>query len=293
MKTIVITGANSGIGYETAKELALKGNTIIAASRQKSESLNAIKSLNDLCNKKKSIGKVIFYDLDLMSFKSVKDFTEKVKNDFPIIDILICNAGIMNSHYKLTINGYESQFQTNFLSHYYLTILLIENILKSDNPKVINVCSASAEKGKIDSIDKLEKISKVSENEYNAMTSYRESKLAQQTAVTELSKMDGFKKIKFSLIHPGIVNTNLFYRSSGMFYRFVMLPFVYLGYAFGFFKTPGKGAETTLFLSENDNYETGYYWHKTEKIEPNPISKNRNYSSELIRWVENLLFNGN
>lgn len=289
MKTILITGANSGIGYETAKYLALKGNVIIAASRQNDETLHKINSLNELCLSKKTKGEIFFYHLDLMSLKSVKEFAEKVKTDFPIIDILICNAGIMNSPYKLSADGFESQFQTNFLSHYYLTKLLFDNINKSDNPKVINVCSASAEKGLIDSVNKLEKISKISKDEYDAMTSYRESKLAQQASVMELSRLNEFRKIKFSLIHPGIVNTNLFYRNSGKFYKIAMLPFVYLGYALGFFKTPQKGAETTLFLAENDNYESGYYWHKKKKIDPNPISKNRNYCIELIRWTDTLI----
>jgi NAD(P)-dependent dehydrogenase (short-subunit alcohol dehydrogenase family) len=290
MKTIIITGANSGIGYETAKDLALKGNTIIAASRKKDETLKIIESLNNLCATEKSSGKVVFYDLDLMSLKSVENFSKKIKIDFPVIDILICNAGIMNSPYKITSDGYESQFQTNFLSHFYLTILLIENILKSEVPKVINVCSASAEKGVIDSFEKIERISKVSENEYDSMNSYRESKLAQQISVVELSRMKEYKKIKFSLIHPGIVNTNLFYRNSGMLYKMTMLPFVYMGYAFGFFKTPKKGAETTLFLAENDHYETGHYWHKTKEIEPNSITKNIRYSKELVLLTKNSLF---
>lgn len=145
------------------------------------------------------------------------------------------------------MDGYEQQFQTNFLSHFYLTQLLIDTILKSENPKIINLCSASAEKGVLNSIDELEKISTVSEQEYDAMQSYREAKLAQQISVMHFARMPEYKKIKFSAIHPGIVNTNLFYRNSGMLYKIAMLPFVYLGYAFGFFKTPKQGAKTSIF----------------------------------------------
>lgn len=289
MKTIIITGANSGIGYETAKHLALQGNTVVAASRKKEETLKVVDSINQLCNAGNTKGKVVFYDVDLMNLKSVDDFAAKLNEDFPIIDILICNAGVMNAPYKLSVDGYESHFQTNYLSHFFIITKLINNILKSGNPKVINVCSASAEKGTLNTIKELEKISTVSEVDYTAITSYRESKLAQQTSIVALSRLPVYKKIKFSLIHPGIVNTNLFYRNSGPLYKAVMTPFVYLGYLFGFFKTPKQGAETTLFLVENDDYETGHYWHKTNMITPNPISQNKVYANELYTWSKNLL----
>jgi len=287
VKTIIITGANSGIGYETAKFLALKGNRVIAASRHKDETIRIIDNLNLQCKKANSKGIVKFYHLDLNDLKSVKSFTEKIIVEYSSIDTLICNAGIMNSPFKTTIDGIEQQFQTNFLSHFYLTHLLIGTIIKSDNPKIINVCSASAEKGTINTIDELEKISKVSETEYNAMKSYREAKLAQQVSIMHFAIMTAYKKIKFSVIHPGIVNSNLFYRNSGILYKVAMLPFVYLGYAFGFFKTPKQGAKTTLFLSENDDYESGFYWNNAKKLTPNPISKDENYSIQLYEWTMN------
>jgi NAD(P)-dependent dehydrogenase (short-subunit alcohol dehydrogenase family) len=292
MKTIVITGANSGIGYETAKHLALEGNTVIAASRKKESTLQAIKELNRLCADKGSKGKVVFFDLDLTSLKSVAYFAGRVKEQFSVIDTLICNAGIMNTPYRLTGDGFESQFQTNFLSHFYLTQLLIDTVLKSDNPKIISVCSASAEKGTIASVRDLAAISRVEESNYDAMRSYRESKLAQQVSVMHMSRQERYRKIKFSLIHPGIVNTNLFYRNSGAWYRIVMAPFVYLGYLFGFFQTPARGAQTSIYLAENDDYETGRYWHHRKQLTPNPISQDQKYSEELWDWTVEQLDKG-
>ena len=116
------------------------------------------------------------------------------------------------------------------------------------------------------------------------MTSYRESKLAQQVSVIEFARQRQYQKIKFSLIHPGIVNTNLFYRNSGNLYKIVMLPFVYLGYVFGFFKTPKQGAETSILLSETDGYESGSYWTKQKQLTPNPITEDLEYSRELWNW---------
>ncbi len=284
MKTIIITGANSGIGYETAKELALNGSVIVAASRDREETREKINDLNKLCQQSNATGTVIFYDLDLADLQSVRTFIHKVAADFPIIDTLICNAGVMKPPYQRTVDGYEMQFQVNFLSHFMISHGCMNNLLRSQNPKIINLCSASAEKGRIETIEALKTISAIPEDHYHGMTSYRESKLAQQVSVMEFARQTQFKDIKFSLIHPGIVNTNLFYRNAGRLYKWVMLPFVYLGYAIGFFKTPKQGAETTIFLSETDDYQSGFYWHKQEQIAPNPITENQQYSKELWDW---------
>jgi NAD(P)-dependent dehydrogenase (short-subunit alcohol dehydrogenase family) len=231
-----------------------------------------------------SRGKAVFYNLDLANLESVREFVAEVTTDYPVIDTLICNAGVMNTPYRLTVDGFETQFQVNFLSHFMISHGVIDNLQKSETPKLINVCSASAEKGQIDSLEELRRISTISEDEYDAMTSYRESKLAQQVSVIEFARQGQYQKIKFSLIHPGIVNTNLFYRNSGNLYKIVMLPFVYLGYVFGFFKTPKQGAETSILLSETDGYESGLHWTKQKQLPPNPITENLEYSRELWNW---------
>lgn len=284
MKTIVITGANSGIGFETAKHLALQGNRIIAASRQKEETLKQSADLDKLAKATHSSASVEFMHLDLNDLDSVRQFADVLKSKYEIIDTLICNAGIMNSPYKLTIDGYEQQFQTNFLSHFYLTHLLMDRILLSSDPRIIHVGSASSEKGLIHSLESLERICKVAEEEYVAITSYRESKLAQQICLFEFARKPEYSKIKFSLVHPGIVNTNLFYRNSGVWYKIIMLPFVYLGYLTGFFKTPKQGAQTSIFLATINDYPNGTYWHGRKKLQPNPISGDLEYAKALFEW---------
>ncbi len=284
MKTIIITGANSGIGFETAKQLALKGHTIIAASRKRADSQAKIAQIEQLCREQQSEGRVVLLHLDLSAFESVRAFAENVKSQFPKIDTLICNAGVMNTPYQVTQDGFELQFQTNFLSHFLLTHLLIDNLNQVDNPKVINVCSASAEKGRIDNLAALERISRVAETAYDPMTSYRESKLAQEISVMEFSRREAYRHIKFSLIHPGVVNTPLFYRKYGLWYKAVMIPFVYLGYVLGLFKTPQQGAATSIFLSENDAYESGRYWHRQKNLQPNPIAQDQTYSQAVWEW---------
>jgi retinol dehydrogenase 12 len=284
MKTIVITGANSGIGLETARQLALHGNLVIAASRQRADSMTRFEEINQQCAAQKSGGNVIFFPVDLANLDSVRSFAETIKGEFPTLGTLICNAGVMNTPYQMTKDGFELQFQTNFLSHFVLTYLLLDALQRSDSPKVINVCSASAEKGKINNMAALEEVSRVSEVNYNAMTSYRESKLAQEVSVFEFARQEAYQKIKFSLVHPGVVNTPLFYRGRGAWYKAVMTPFVYLGYALKFFKTPQQGADTSIFLAKTDGYTSGGYWHDRKNIQPNPISQDREYARALLGW---------
>ncbi len=215
MKTILITGGSSGIGLETARALAKQGYLVISASREKPKTIEIIRDVNADLEKTGAKGKLVFMPLDLMDLISVKEMVNNFVESYPSLDILICNAGIMNAPYRITKDGFESEFQTNFLSHYYLTKALLPTLLKSNNPKVINVCSSSAEKGKIHDVQQLEKISRVEVDEYDAMTSYRESKLAQEITVLYLSRQDQYQDICFSLLNPGVVNTNLYYKNSG------------------------------------------------------------------------------
>ncbi len=284
MKTIIITGANSGIGFETAKQLLLNGHTVIVASRNHEDGQTKVSQLNELGQAEQSTGRAIYCHLDLADSESVRACAQNIKGQFSKIDTLICNAGVMNPPYQITKDGFELQFQTNFLSHFLLTHLLLEALNQSENPKVINVCSASAEKGEIDHVDQLESIAKVRESDYDAMTSYRESKLAQEVSVMEFSRQEEYRHVKFSLIHPGVVNTSLFYRNQGAWYKVAMYPFVYLGYAFGWFKTPKQGAETSIFLAETDDYESGHYWHNKKHIPANPIAHDQDYAKALWSW---------
>jgi NAD(P)-dependent dehydrogenase (short-subunit alcohol dehydrogenase family) len=288
VKTIVITGANSGIGLATARQLALNGNLVIAASRKRVDSLAKFEEINELCHQQKSTGKVKFFPIDLANLDSVRSFAKLIKSQFPTIDTLICNAGVMNTPYQLTKDGFELQFQTNFLSHFILIQLFVEALHLSENPKVIIVCSTSAEKGKIDNLAALKKIASIPESDYDAMTSYRESKLAQEISMFEFARREKYQRLKFSLVHPGVVNTPLFYRNHGDWYKVVMTPLVYLGYAFKFFKTPEQGADTSIFLAETEVYESGRYWHNRKNIQPNPISQDREYAKALWEWIISL-----
>ena len=141
---IVITGGSAGVGKEAARDLALRGAKVVMGNRDLEKSANVIAALrSEEGEDKLPEDRLLARHLDLCDLASVRAFAEEVKKDFPVIDILINNAGKMGGHREETDDGFESQFQTNHLGHFLLTHLLIDNILASERkPKV---CAAPVE----------------------------------------------------------------------------------------------------------------------------------------------------
>ncbi len=136
LKTVIITGANSGLGFETAKEIAKNLNyRLILACRDKEK---AEKAKEDIVNETKNEN-IITMIIDTSSLKSVRNFAEEFKKLNLEIDSLICNAGISPMHKGVTEEGFELVFATNYLGHFLLTNLLLP--LMSENGKIVNVTS--------------------------------------------------------------------------------------------------------------------------------------------------------
>ena len=125
MDAILITGINSGMGFATAKNLLEQGYTIIGTVRDETKAKDVQERLNAIGN-----GKLNVYEMDLASLQSVKSCAEKIREKHQQLDILIFNAGMMTPPYGITEDGFESQFQVNYLSHFYLFSLLQELAIK-------------------------------------------------------------------------------------------------------------------------------------------------------------------
>ena len=281
MTITLITGVNSGLGFATAKKLLEEGHAIIGTVRDQAKSqveLSALQSIES--------GELTVFDMDLASLQSVQDCAEKMINAYETIDILIFNAGIMTPPHSITENGFESQFQVNYLSHYYLFSLLEKRLLKSETKKVISISSLSSEKGINDTIASFEKDARCSENDYDAMKSYRESKLAQVLFTAELNNRFSKDGLRSYAVHPGIVNTNLFTKEYSAFAKALIQPMIWLGYATGFLKTADKGAETAIYLATNDIQQSGLYWADKKVRQHNPITDNQRFLKEFWEWSQ-------
>lgn len=201
-KVAIVTGANSGIGYETALELAKKGATVVMACRnlQKAEAAaNQIRQSNP-------VGTVDVMELDLGDLDSVRQFAAAFQARYDRLDMLINNAGVMVPPYGKTAQGFETQFGVNHLGHFALTGLLLDVLLQTPQSRVVTVSSAAHRFGQID-FDDLHWEDKA----YKANPAYGQSKLANLLFTYELQrKLAAARKDTIAVAaHPGWTETNL------------------------------------------------------------------------------------
>ncbi|KAF2881212.1 hypothetical protein ILUMI_24958 [Ignelater luminosus] len=206
-KVALVTGANTGIGFETARSLAKHGCSVIFACRN----INAAQAAIDKIKEEKlSVGEVCeaIY-VDLSSLKSVVEFSNIVKSKYKKLDMLILNAGVFGLSYSKTVDGYETTFQVNHLSHFHLTMLL--HPLLTDGSRVVIVSSESHRFSNL-SIDTLipSVLSPDSANKYWDMVAYNNSKLCNVLFARLLAKNWQSEGILVSSLHPGnMVSTSL------------------------------------------------------------------------------------
>lgn len=194
-KNIIITGANSGIGFESAKVLAMKDANVTIACRNKQKGEEALKLLCEF-------GNVRFKLLDLASLSSVKSFCEELIKENDPIDVLINNAGVMSIKKRtFTDDGFETQMGVNHFGHFALTTLLLPLLEKSEHPRVVSVSSIAAYKTKLD----LENLN--SEKYYMPYGAYKQSKLANIVFANELGWR--YPWLTSVIAHPGVSHTGI------------------------------------------------------------------------------------
>ncbi len=242
-RVAIVTGANSGIGYETAKALATKGATVIVASRNEGRGTTAVENI-----RRQSVGaSVKLMLLDLASQASVRGFAEGFKARFDRLDLLVNNAGVMMPQVREeTEDGFELQIGTNHLGHFALTLLLMGRLAATEGSRVVNVSSTAQNLGKLD-LDDLH----WTERPYDRMGSYGASKIANMLFTLELQRR--FQQAGLSTIatsaHPGWTATNL-QRTSPLFRMFNPL----------FAMRPPQGALPTLHAAVAKEAEPGGYY---------------------------------
>jgi NAD(P)-dependent dehydrogenase (short-subunit alcohol dehydrogenase family) len=202
-KRVIITGANSGLGKESAFALAKLGAEIVLAVRDTNKG-QSVK--NQILNQTPS-AVIEVAALDLMDLDSVRKFA--ASQSTKPIDVLLNNAGIMAVPFEKTKDGFESQMGTNHLGHFLLTELLFDAISRGSNPRIVNVSSSAHRLGKLKTGD-LNELN-VSKENYSPWTVYGNSKLANLLFTNELVRRLKLvnSNITVAVAHPGYANTNL------------------------------------------------------------------------------------
>lgn len=201
-KRVIITGANSGIGFEAAKSLSQRGAEVILAVRDIQKGKAAVESILQVHQQ----AKLKIMKLDLADLASVRELAKNICIQFNSLDILINNAGVMVPPLQKTKDGFELQFGSNHLGHFALTGLLLPLLKKTPNSRVVSISSIAHRGGSIffDNLD--------GSKGYKPMEFYRQSKLANLLFAKELDlrlKQHGIKVLSLAC-HPGISTTNIF-----------------------------------------------------------------------------------
>jgi len=202
----VVTGANSGIGLVTARELAGKGAKVIVACRDTSKGEAAVDRMRIDLAPNGSEADFEVRALDLADLASVRAFATRVITDHPDgIDLLINNAGVMAPPRQETADGFEMQLGTNHLGHFALTGLLFDQLGKKPDSRVVTVSSNAHKMGKIN-FDDLQ-----SKHRYRRWNAYGQSKLANLIFALDLQKRidEAGLDMKSMGAHPGLSSTNL------------------------------------------------------------------------------------
>lgn len=207
-KIVLVTGANSGIGFQTAVELARHGAQVLVGSRDASKGAAALERL-----KREVSGTTVeVLPLDVASLESIRSVAQRINESGKPLDTLINNAGVMAlPKRELTADGFERQFGTNHLGHFALTGLLVPALLRSSAPRVVTVSSLAHRNGKI-KWDNLQ-----SERSYVPWDTYNASKLANLLFALELerrARAAGSKLISIP-VHPGVSRTSIFANGPG------------------------------------------------------------------------------
>lgn len=285
-KTIIVTGGNSGLGFESVKAFAQKGADVVLASRSAENGENAKSEIL----KENPAGTIEVELLDMADLDSIKKFSKRIHQKHSKIDVLLNNAGIMTTPYFKTKDGFEGQVGTNHLGHFALTGLLLDLIQKTPNSRVVNVSSMAHKQGIMDFDNFLFEDGKG----YSPIKAYGKSKLANLLFTYELQRFFDANKIKSISVaaHPGISKTNLARHLENKLYFKILYPLFLL-----MTQNAAKGALPQIRASVDPDVKGAEYYGPSGynemkgspvKVESNEASHNREDAQKLWELSEKL-----
>lgn len=249
-KYCVVTGANSGLGYYTTRAFAMRGAHVAMVCRNEEKGKKAlIEIIKESGNTNLSL-----FVADLSSQKDLRAAAQKIRSSFPVVDVLVNNAGTWISELSYTEDGIEKMFAVNHMAYFYLTHLLYPHIAKSEDGRVVSVASDSHFQGKMH-FDDLYLTKK-----YHGLRAYAQSKLANILFTYELEKRKPHEQVTTYAIQPGLVKTDIGLKHTRWLHAIAWK----LRRSGGV--TPDVGAKTQIYAATAPEAKlySGKYWDKSK-----------------------------
>ncbi|XP_056591878.1 dehydrogenase/reductase SDR family member 13 [Triplophysa dalaica] len=243
-KTVIVTGANTGIGKATALDLARRGARVILACRNENKAQSAVADIQRETGNKE----VLYMHLDLESLQSVRSFAENFLKKESRLDILINNAGLLMG--GKTKDGFGMIFGVNHLGHFLLTVLLLDRLKECGPSRVVTVSSLAHLWGKVDfNCISTHKDLGLGNSDFALLRMYSHSKLCNILFTHELAKRLKGTNVTCYSLHPGAIKTDI-NNNSTLLWRLVMTPTMLL-----FFTDVDSGAQTSIHCAVQEGLD--------------------------------------
>ena len=277
-KTVVVTGGNNGIGLETAVGLSKLGAHVVITARNQAKGEAALADIKD----RSQNGSVQLMLADFASLSSIRDFAANFKKDHDRLDVLVNNAGGVNTSRSETQDGFETTFGVNHLGYFLVTNLLLDMLKASAPARVVSVSSRAHERRKGMNFDDLN-----SKQSYSGMGVYGDSKLANVLFTYELARRLKGSGVTANCLHPGVVRSG-FGQNNGGFISFAFKSFYTL--LTPVTKSNAQGAKTSIYLASSTEVEgvTGKYFADSKETPSSPASHDEEAAKRLWEISEQM-----
>lgn len=253
-KTILITGATSGIGLEASVTLAERGATVVMVGRDPAKSDAALAEVK----RRSGSSSVSMLRCDFGSQADIRRLAAAFRAQHARLDVLVNNAGTVNERRELTVDGIEQTFAVNHLGYFLLTSLLLDLVEKSAPARIVNVSSIGHRQGDLD-FDNLQ----FEHGGYAIMKAYRRSKLGNVLFTRELARRLAGKAVTVTAMHPGGIASNIWTKAPAWSQPILALAKLFM-------ESSKTGGDRIVFLATSPEVEgvTGAYFEKNRKVAP-------------------------
>ena len=277
-KTVIVTGGNNGIGLETAVGLSTLGAHVVITARNQAKGEAALADIKD----RSGNDSVQLMLADFASLSSIRDFAADFKKNHDRLDVLVNNAGGLNTSRSETQDGFETTFGVNHLGYFLVTNLLLDTLKASTPARVVSVSSRAHVRRKGMNFDDLN-----SEQSYGGMGVYGDSKLANVLFTYELARRLEGSSVTANCLHPGVVRSGFGQNNGGLISLLFKSAYTLMT---PLTKSNAQGAATSIYLASSPEVEgvTGKYFADSKETPSNPASHDKEAAKRLWEISEQM-----